>query len=588
MEPMNESSHSRPLKQRPLPWTAIALALFALSLTIPYWNFLGEEFSEALPFHDLTGENETATKEERWRQGFWKRAIEADSMLHLAGVVGNAQRILDPDRTLFDAPQCNPIEKSLALGEPLITLGLLALPLALVASEPIPIYNTVLLFTAWLAAVAMYLLIKDWTGIPAAGIVAGLLYAFHPVKLQSVSYPFLNETTWTLFALLFARRLFRDGGWRNALALAAVISLQLGTSFYPVIASVLIALPFAVWLPRRYGFGSLKPGPVLVAVAGIVVAAAFIYQPYLEMREALDLQSRLGHQTFGSWSELAPGSTRFPGWISILLVLACFALGPRSSADERTCPRWPLLAGVALVLFTAMGLEGTSPAPPLYDILANLLPGFDAIRRPYEILTGLHLAMGVLSGLGCARLMRLLPEGRKLTGELAAIAACWLVLLVTGFPGSVPATPYRPIPARPDQDKIVFFEELADQHNAGPVFEVPMKAKAAGTYLASRRMVMTLFHGRRTSACYSSYVPPVQAEYLDLSRRLFEPGTLERLDDAGFETLVLHHDIDGARELLLALEETAKRGDAPIRRIHSSPGQSAWSIRVPSGPDPRP
>ena len=44
-----------------------------------------------------------------------------------------------------------------------------------------------------------------------AGIVAGLLYAFHPFRLGNITHPSIWDTTWTVFALYFSHRLFAAG-----------------------------------------------------------------------------------------------------------------------------------------------------------------------------------------------------------------------------------------------------------------------------------------------------------------------------------------------------------------------------------------
>ena len=86
----------------------------------------------------------------------------------------------------------------------------------------------------------MYALTRDLTGMPAAGIVAGLLYAFHPVKVEDPGHAFGYDTGWTVLALLFARRWFEHGRWRDALALALFAALQVSSSLYPLLCAVVV------------------------------------------------------------------------------------------------------------------------------------------------------------------------------------------------------------------------------------------------------------------------------------------------------------------------------------------------------------
>ena len=79
-----------------------------------------------------------------------------------------------PERgRIFDAEQCFPASRSLALGDPAITLGLLGIPVWVLSGDPILTLNVVTLAVNLLAALAMFWLVRDWTGVPAAGIAAG-------------------------------------------------------------------------------------------------------------------------------------------------------------------------------------------------------------------------------------------------------------------------------------------------------------------------------------------------------------------------------------------------------------------------------
>lgn len=555
--------------------TSAALLLFLCALAIPYWDFLSLDWSVAVPIQ-IDAADEPTGKIERWRTGFWKRAQEADSGLHVFGIAGNAERLLDPARNLFDAPHCHPLEKSLALGEPLITLGVLAAPISLLTRDPILTYNGVLLLSAWLAAVAMWMLIREWTGSWAAGVVAGILYGFHALKLHSVVYPFVNDTTWFVFAMLFARRYFEVGGWRNAVLFALSAALQLGTSFYPLLASVLMGIPFAIWLfPRRRDEG-FEPVPAMVAIAFVCVVAGFVFLPYLEMRDSLGLVSRVGAQAFGAWGDFAPGGRRFPGWICVLLASVGVLFGKQSGGG--TSLRWALVTGGGAVLLCGMGWGGIESPSPLYRALGVVVPGLDSIRRPNEILTGIHLLLSVFAGFGAAALLSRLADRFEFIVAAVLVALIFVVTLRPASLGLDPVARYRGFEIRPDAEKLAFFEALEQAGNTGPIFEAPIKEQAAGSFLASRRMVTALFHGRRTSACYSSYVPAIRDEHLALSKDLVTPRSIDRLRGLGFTTLIVHHEILGGRELTSRLREEAELEAWGLKPIRIESHFSAWAI----------
>ena len=206
---------------------------------------------------------------------------------------------------LFDTEHCAPGEKTLTLGLPMITLGLLAVPASLLG-DPILTYNLSLATLFLASAVAMYLLISDWTGVPAAGIAAGLFYAFHRVKLDQIFHPTEVDTAWIVFALFFARRLFADGRWRDAVGLAVAAALQIAASFYMPLASVFLAIPFAAWLLLSYGLRRVRAAQLLCVALAVVLAVVAMYGPYLAARAETPAHLQAAYR------RTLPGAHTFP------------------------------------------------------------------------------------------------------------------------------------------------------------------------------------------------------------------------------------------------------------------------------------
>ena len=89
------------------------------------------------------------------------------------------------------------------------------------------------------------------------------------------------DASWTVFALFFAERLLAKGHWRDAIGLAAAIALQIGASFYPLLAAVFTAAPFGLWLLLRDRLRSASPLQLGFVLAMTGAAAAFVLGPYL-------------------------------------------------------------------------------------------------------------------------------------------------------------------------------------------------------------------------------------------------------------------------------------------------------------------
>ena len=54
--------------------------------------------------------------------------------------------------------------------------------------------------------------------------------AFAPVKLYDITHPYVNDTMWTVMALLFVRRYFARGRLRDGLATAASLPNYVGSA----------------------------------------------------------------------------------------------------------------------------------------------------------------------------------------------------------------------------------------------------------------------------------------------------------------------------------------------------------------------
>jgi len=518
--------------------------------------------------------------------GFWKLTSEADTTF-VAWLVGrNARTLVTRPWALFEAEHCAPARNALTLSEPMLTLGLLAVPGWLLTGDPILAYNTALLALRVLMALALYALVVAWTRSPPAGIAAGLLYAFHPVWTRDVTHAFIYDTGWTALALLFAQRLFSRGRWRDALGLGLCIALQMGTSLYPMIAAVCLALPFTAWLLTSYRLRNLRrPGPPLLALGIVLVAAALVYSPYLFARDGGDAL-HAGMQLGTTWGSFLPGGAHFPGWALLLLALAGLALGARGSlAGLDVDPRWALLLGAALVAWVSTSNSqpslGSLQLPNLYQALAALIPGLESVRVVGRVSVGVHLVLCLLAGLGAAALLARVPAGRARFAAiglllcLAAVATLWPRLL--GIPERLG---YRVVDVRPAQETLELFREAEAQGSQGPLAELPLRSQGRITLLEeSRRILLNAWHRRRTSACYGSFQPAGQAGVKALLKDLPQPEAVRGVRELGFETVVLRGPAAGLRERF----DRASAGPAARIRLLAERGErSVWELYAPA------
>ncbi len=506
-------------------------------------------------------------------------------------VARHARTLVTRPLNLFDTEHCFPTEKTLTLSLPMLTMGLFAVPAYLATWDPILTYNVTLVLLTVAAALAMYWLVASWTGVPAAGIVAGLLYAFHPVRFRQITHPTEVDTIWIVVALAFAQRLFSRGRWTDAVGLAAAIALQIGSSFYTLLVAFFLTPPFLVWLLVRHRLEHVRVAHLAFILGVTLLATAVVLVPYL----GADVEGGMHRPRFifaPLWRYL-PGQSFFLGWTALSLAIVGLAVRRTTAlAGIEGDPRPALVAGAVIVAWAASGPHvGTTLARWLPDfvpdepllrlfnlqaLLAPLLPGLDTIRSWVLLSSGPHLVGVLIAGLGAAALIR--RSGRRglyVSIALTAVAA-WDMLRLPSF-GFEHFYALRYVEARPSDEEVEFFEELERLGNRGPLLELPMNL-----YDAARPILLTAYHHRRTSSCLASYRPRGYDELEERSRRLPERETIDALIALGFTTVVIRTPAGPTQPWRTRLRLDAAHREG-LERIHATGAMAAYALRPESG-----
>jgi hypothetical protein len=573
-----------PTRER-IAWNAAATLLFALATLSLFHGYAHGDLRDLVPF---------AYHAEIEPEGGGNTAgvlFAADQRIVVGTAGRNARVLITHPGRLFELESCFPVPRALTLGEPEITLGVLGIPVAIVSGDPVASFNFALLLLTWIAAFAMYLTIREWTGIPAAGIAAALLYAFHPMKVEDPVHAFGYDTGWTVLAFLFARRWFERGRWRDVVPLTLCCVLQVTSSLYPLLCAVVIGAPFAVWLVWRYGVRRLRPAQCALLVGSVLIVAVLVFSPYLEARSEGLIEARR-FQSFLAWADLLPGGRFFPGAVLALLIAAALVLRDRSAPVPS--PRFAFAIACALALVLGAGgntgdimravSEGRAipyALPNPYAWLSALLPGLEIVRNPYALFLGAHVAASLVGGLGAGALLRRVPARFALLAGVSLIALAYVDSLRPRTLGFEPRVEYRMASLRPPADELAFFEELARRGNAGPLLEVPIHPYH--TMRVSKAVLLSAYHRRRTSPCYNAFVPEISREVASLASDLPAPAALAKLSRLGFTTVISHHpETSGpvAAELERRLDAAAAAG-AGLRRIHGDGSRSAYEIVPP-------
>src|SRR5262245_12099570 len=518
---------------------------------------------------------------------FWQSACRHDVAFETWLVARHAHTLVRRPRRLFDTEHCEHDEKTLTLGVPMIAMGVLAVPGSLFG-DPILAYNTALVALLLLAAVAMYALVAEWTGVPLAGIGAALLYAFHRLRLDVIYHPAEFDTAWTVLALFFARRLFAWGRWRDAIGLALAGALQIAASFYPTLVSLGLALPFAAWLALAYGFRRVRPAQLAFVAGSVALAAAALLGPYAEARAASSESLRAAFHTYAAWRWYLPGGLYFPGFTLVALAaLGCALPRRRVFPLLGGDPRIALAAGAILVAIVAAGplrdsifFELGGPWTNPYEMLAAIVPGLDSVRGVFRLMAGVHLVLALLAGFGIAGFARL--AGRRATAAGAALAgvAALAVFGPTGA-GGERKSEWVLEDIRPNPMDVALFAELEELGNRGPVFELPVGER----WILKQPywILVGAWHHRRTSACFGSFLPPDRERLARIAEALPQPHAIRELADLGFTTVLLHDPYRGGIEWKNRLIARTDQEDAWLRPLTGTDRAKVFAIEAPPG-----
>ncbi len=410
----------------------------------------------------------------------------------------------------WDPPFFFPMRGALALSEHLAGLAVLSSPIQWLGGSPVLAYNICLLAAYALSGWFAYLLVERLTGSKAAGLCAGVAFAFAPFRAGQLAHLQVLTSQW-LPLQLFAMHAYLDNGRRRWLLLSGAAWLIQGLSngYYLVFMPVLLALWLA-WFPH-WRWHQRRALTLIIGLGVTSLAFVPILVKYREVHEALGLSRSV--QEIANFSArpasflnpphlLAFWPARsvpteedylFPGLTVVLLIAACaITLAVRSDWRQAIRNRSPFLfytlAAVVMVTLTLGPGEPGSPTRWLRPYFwLTFLPGVDSLRVPARFAMLSTLCMSIAAGIAVARLM---PIGRRT--RLAFLA---LVLGGLAIDGWMDRLPMIPPPGR---------QLLASVPADAAILELPPDE----TSVSINAMYRALFHHRPIINGYSGHFPP--------------------------------------------------------------------------------
>jgi hypothetical protein len=480
------------------------------------------------------------------------RALPGDlgDPLFTSWVLGwDADRLLHGLHGFWDAPILFPSRHTMAFSEHMLGIAVFVTPVIWLTGNPILGYGVAFLLTYVLAGCGMYLLARELTGRRDAAFLAGLMFAFSPLRALHVSHLQVLAWGWMPIALWGLHRFMAAlnapprlrAAWLAVFA--AAFTLQAFSNgyflYYLAIASAFVVIGELASrsmsrADRLRAIGSLAVAGVCILASLAAVAAAYLsvrrqygfVRPYddwtiFSANVRSYVSAPLSARFWAPWlhGDDFPERQLFPGLV--ILIASAAALWPGRERRRATI-LYAALAATALVLSL-----GPEPAAWSYRLLpwgpylwiARLLPGMDGLRVPARLSVVVLMALSVLAALGLARaLAQLRPRPRTIAVILIGVA-----VFAEGWSGPLRMAP---VDARGRPGDRGAYRWLAQQPPGGAI-ELPIVEWAIAPTLTYQ--YATLSHRHPIVNGYSGYGSALQ-EFLGGGASPL--NDLDRIDDS--------------------------------------------------------
>jgi hypothetical protein len=494
---------------------------------------------------------------------------DGDPLLNAWALAWVAHQLPLAPAHLFDANAFYPERRALAFSETMLVPAVAVAPLRWLGAGVLFTYNLVFLSGFVISGAGVALLVRSLTGSGAAGLVAGIVFAFLPYRIDHFPHVQLQQTQCLPFAFWSFHRLLRTNRLRDGLIFGAFTAGQvLSCMYYGLFLAPFMALVCGVMLLAER-ISKQRFLALLAALVFAVVAVAPVGMVYLGAHkvvgersvEEVEKGSAIPRNYLGPpeanllygnlLKPFADGERRlFLGFVAI--ALGVYALLPFGASRDRLTtdqkglaaalrdPRWAYALGLLFAFDLSLGFNGFS-----YRILYDYLLPYRGLRIPARmgIITGFSLS--VLVGYGAARL----AAGRR-----------WMFVLM----GALILAEYaskplelRQIPPVPES-----YADMLEDRGEGPttaIFEFPASAFDDPTY-----MYYSTFHWQHLVNGYSGFFPPSYNRVLNAMQRFPDQSAFNAIKSHGARYLFVHGErLYGARYEQL-IPELEKRGDLKL------------------------
>jgi hypothetical protein len=456
---------------------------------------------------------------------------------------------------LFDGNIFYPERRALTFSDAMPVESFIAAPMLWAGARPMLVHNIMLLAGIVFSAAGIFVLARSLTGSSAAGVTAGLVFAFAPYRFEHYMHMELQWTVWIPWAFSAVHRALETGQRRYGAAAGVFVALQvLSSIYYGVFLAMLLGLTALLLLCtlRRdrltKGLMALLIGGALsIALIGPYATLYFTTREHVGERSEDQVNmfsARPGNYTiategnylYGAASARAgrPERRLFPGLLPVLLAIVGLLL-VRPSNEAIAC-----MVALAAAFEMSLGIHGYS-----YAYLYHHVPIFSGLRAPARLGVFVLFFLALLAAYGQAALEQSLPRAGR---RMLAAAVC-AVLMLEYWVAPLRLVPYPNTPPP-------LYAWLARQP-PGVVAELPISPADALPGAEARYAYMSTFHWMPMVNGYSGFYPPTYLDQLERLQAFPAPSSIAALWRTGVRYVIVHTSVYSPDELQHALAELA-------------------------------
>jgi Protein of unknown function (DUF6044) len=473
---------------------------------------------------------------------------DGDPLLNTWTLAWVAHQLPRAPARLFDANIFYPERKTLAFTETLLLPGVVAAPLHWVGVAPLLVHNLVLLSGFVVSGAGTALLVRSLTGNVAAAILAGIVFAFIPYRIDHLPHLQLQQTQclplalWAFHRLLASGRIW-DGVWFGLFVAGQVLScMYYGLFLVPYLGIVCGTMLIADRTMVQRRLVALAAGGLVAIVAVLPLARAYLSAGQIVVErgraEVTDGSAQVRNYLappepnllYGDLFQRFRDNERrlFPGFVAV--ALACVAFWPRKHQNAKSpvhqFTHSPILAyglGGLIAFDISLGFNGFT-----YPLLYDYIRPFRGLRIPARMGLLVAFSLAVLAGYGVVRLTELT---RTASARRALVVLLGFAMLAEY--ASKPLT-LQIIPTAPSEAYADMVKDLGDSPTA-TILEYPISLLHDPTY-----MYYSTFHWQNLVNGYAGFFPQWYGRLTLAMERFPDDGSVGTVKTHGARYILVH------------------------------------------------